>query len=72
MKPLTTAIAFAICRALSTTDKPYPAIAADVGATTAQVKNLARGATWQHISCDFVFLPRAISVRRGVCPALSE
>jgi hypothetical protein len=56
--------AIRICTLLSSSDEPYAAIAKQAGATYHQVKNIAMGATWGHISADYDFRPRAVTVRR--------
>ena len=55
----------AVCRLLSRSAAPYREIAANAGVSLGQVQEIAKGRTWQHISCDYEFLPRAVSVRRG-------
>ena len=54
----------AVCRLLSTSDAPYSEIATNAGVSLGQVQEIAKGRTWQHVSCDYTFLPRAVSVRR--------
>ena len=55
----------AVCRLLSCSAAPYSEIAANAGVSLGQVQEIAKGRTWQHISCEYNFLPRAVSVRRG-------
>lgn len=55
----------AVCRLLSTSDAPYSEIAEKADLTLGQIQEIVKGRTWQHVSCDYTFLPRAVSVRRG-------
>ena len=53
-----------VCRLLSISDAPYSEVAEKSGLTLGQVQEIAKRRTWQHVSCDYTFLPRAVSVRR--------
>ena len=63
---MTTAQVIKVCRLLSQDDGPYPSIAIKAGVSLGQVEGIAKRQTWVHVSQQYIFKPRAVSVRRGL------